>query len=119
MTIRAYSAYTYRAQVARVVDGDTIDVLIDLGLKIYTATRLRIRGIDTPELRDRDLLERTKAQAAANRVLELAPVGSDIVIETHKDKRGKFGRYLADVTLADGRDLGAVLVAEGHARPTG
>ena len=63
--------YTYKAKLLRVVYGDTIDAEIDLGFKIYIKERIRLAGIDTPETRTRNLMEKTWGQEAKKRVVEL------------------------------------------------
>jgi len=87
--------YRYRAIVTNVYDGDTITVNIDLGFSIWMFDqKLRLFGIDTPELRGE---EREEGLVVRDYVREKIPVGSDIIIETVKDKTGKYGRYLATV----------------------
>ena len=94
--------YEYRAIVLRVVDGDTVDVDIDLGFGIWMKReRVRMMGIDTPESRTRDKVEKAFGLAAKERLRELLPVGSTTVLKTEIDKKGedakgKFGRILGD-----------------------
>ena len=94
--------YEYRAIVLRVVDGDTVDVDIDLGFGIWMKReRVRMMGIDTPESRTRDKVEKVFGLAAKERLRELLPVGSTTVLKTEIDKKGedakgKFGRILGD-----------------------
>lgn len=111
--------YEYKAQVLRVVDADTLDVLVDLGFKISQEVRIRLARIDAWEKRGE---EREKGILAAEFVSEVfANLGDDyILIRTEKDKRGSFGRYIADVIImgADGKtefSLNDRLVKEGHA----
>ena len=95
--------YRYRCKVLRVVDGDTIDVDIDLGFGVWMhRERVRIMGIDTPESRTRDLVEKQFGLAAKEYVKTLMPVGSMQIIKTQKDKTGKFGRILGDFELEGG-----------------
>lgn len=102
----------YRAVIRQWIDGDTCDVLTSLGFNTYGYETIRLRDIDTPEINR--LATRDAGLAAKAFVEELAPPGTPVVIETHKDA-SSFGRYVADVSLPDGRDLGVELVHAGHA----
>ena len=94
--------YKYRCKILRVVDGDTVDVDIDLGFGVWLhKERIRIMGIDTPETRTRDLVEKQFGLLAKEFVKELMPVGSSQTIMTTKDKTGKFGRILGDFSIDD------------------
>ena len=94
--------YAYRCKILRIVDGDTVDVDIDLGFGVWMhRERVRIMGIDTPESRTRDLTEKKFGLAAKEFVRFLMPVGSSQIIMTHKDKTGKFGRILGDFKIWD------------------
>ena len=94
--------YSYRCKVLRVVDGDTVDVDIDLGFGIWVhRERIRVMGIDTPESRTRDLTEKAFGLAAKEFVKSLMPIGSMQIIKTQKDKTGKFGRVLGDFIIED------------------
>lgn len=90
--------YIYKAMVTNVVDGDTIDVEIDLGFQISTVQRLRLMGIDTPEIRGPEKKEGLKVKQYVKDLIE----GKEILIETHKV--GKFGRYVVDIWV-DGLNL--------------
>lgn len=106
--------YKYEATVRRWVDGDTVDVDIDLGFGIiFHNQRLRLYGIDAYESRTRDLDEKEKGLAATAFVNEMAPVGSKITIVTYKT--GKYGRILAEVFLDDYTNLNMLLTEKGHA----
>lgn len=106
--------YKYEATVRRWVDGDTVDVDIDLGFGlIFHNQRLRLYGIDAYESRTRDLDEKEKGLAATAFVNEMAPVGSKITIVTYKE--GKYGRILAEVFLDDYTNLNTLLTEKGHA----
>ena len=112
--------FDYQCKVTRVVDGDTIDVNIDLGFKIWHKVRVRMLGIDTPASRTRNLEEKALGLASKARLKELLK-GRQITLECSKGK-GKFGRVLATVWAADkgagkGVDINAQLCQEGHARP--
>ena len=94
--------YEYRCKILRIVDGDTVDVDIDLGFGVWMhRERVRIMGIDTPESRTRYLTEKKFGLAAKEFVRFLMPVGSSQIIITHKDKTGKFGRILGDFKIWD------------------
>lgn len=106
--------YKYEATVRRWVDGDTVDVDIDLGFGIiFHNQRIRLYGIDAYESRTRDLEEKEKGLAATAFVNEMAPVGSKITIVTYKT--GKYGRILAEIFLDDYTNLNKLLTEKGHA----
>jgi len=106
--------HEYNAIVRRVVDGDTMDVTLDLGFDILYNNRIRLYGINTPESRTRDLEEKKLGLAAKDRVKELCPVGSSVIIKTTKEGRGKYGRILGEIFVGD-VNINKQLVAEGHA----
>ena len=108
--------HEYKAKIRRWVDGDTVDVTLDLGFDILYNNRIRLYGINTPESRTRDLEEKKRGLAAKDRVKEMCPVGSTVTIRTTKDGRGKFGRILGEIFL-EGMEysVNKVLVTEGHA----
>lgn len=88
--------YRYRAKVLRVVDGDTIDFEIDLGFNVLIRERVRLYGINAPETRTRDKKEKEAGEKAEQFVIEkLQSWTKEIEIVTFKDRKGKFGRYLA------------------------
>ena len=94
--------YEYRCKIDRVVDGDTVDVDIDLGFGIWLRKeRVRLYGIDTPECRTRDLEEKKYGLAAKSFVQDLLPVGSMQTLRTKKDDKGKFGRILGEFVVYD------------------
>lgn len=113
--------YEYRAYVKKVVDGDTVDVDIDLGFGIVlTDERVRIMGIDTPESRTSDKVEKIFGLASKNRLKEL--LGDTTILKTQiakdgEDMRGKFGRVLGDFISKDGRLVTEVMIEEGHCVP--
>jgi micrococcal nuclease len=110
--------YEYKCELDRVVDGDTVDV-DDLGFGVWLKKeRVRIMGIDTPESRTSDKIEKIFGKAASARLKEL--IEEDCILCTTKDRsgedeRGKFGRVLGDFRLSDGRMVTKVLIEEGHA----
>ena len=110
----------YNVKVLKVVDGDTVDVDIDLGFGIVlTDERVRIMGIDTPESRTSDKVEKVFGLASKARLKEL--LDEDAVLITFDDKKGedmkgKFGRVLGDFRVG-GRKVTEILIEEGHAVP--
>ncbi len=106
--------YEYKATIRRIVDGDTVDVTLDLGFDILYNNRIRLLGIDTPESRTRDLEEKALGLAAKDRVKELCPVGSTVILRTTKDGKGKFGRILGEIFVEE-QSVNKLLVEEGHA----
>ena len=111
--------YEYKAHVNRVVDGDTVDVDIDLGFGIVlTDERVRIMGIDTPESRTSDKVEKVFGLASKERLKEI--LGKTTTLKTFaakdgEDMKGKFGRILGDFIADDGRLVTEILIEEGHA----
>jgi micrococcal nuclease len=107
--------FHYKAKVTRVVDGDTIDCLIDMGFDLHNKQRVRFYGVNTPETRTRDKEEKIAGLAAKEYVKAiLKEGGNNCVIETRLDKKGKFGRTLG-VIYVDGLNLNSALVKDGHA----
>ena len=102
--------WTYKAKILHIVDGDTVDAEVSLGFYMWARIRFRIARINTPEVRGDERPEGLEAEA---RVRELMPEGTEVTIATRK--AGKFGRWIGEVTLDDGRNLSDVLVEEGHA----
>ena len=117
--------YDYRVDILRVVDGDTVDVDIDLGFGVWLRNeRVRMMGIDTPESRTSDKVEKLFGLAAKNRLKSL--LGKKAILRTEvvkgEDAKGKFGRILGDFDVYDtdtGTWKGAteILVERGHAVP--
>jgi micrococcal nuclease len=109
--------YEYRTKVSRVVDGDTVDVDIDLGFGVWLRKeRVRLLGIDTPESRTRDKVEK-KYGLAAKEFLKKA-LGTSPILKTTKDGKGKFGRILGEfiVEVEDNRiNINQLLVDNYHA----
>jgi micrococcal nuclease len=104
--------YVYNATIERVVDGDTIDVTLDLGFDVRLhKQRCRLAGIDTPESRTRDLAEKKLGLAAKDRLIELC--SGPISIKSFG--KGKYGRILAIPYTEDGKDICQLLIKEGHA----
>ena len=110
--------YEYRVkQVLRVVDGDTIDVDIDLGFDISFTSRVRLAGIDTPESRTTDKKEKVLGLEVKQRLKELLSKSSSLVIKTEKpDSTEKYGRILGWLYI-DGaeKSINEGLIADGYA----
>tara|TARA_R110000823_G_scaffold196843_2_gene328135 strand:- start:778 stop:1194 length:417 start_codon:yes stop_codon:yes gene_type:complete len=107
--------YEYNCKVERVVDGDTVDVVLDLGFNILHKCRVRLYGIDTPESRTRNKDEKIRGKMAGAFLENKINAGDKIIIRTElKDSRGKFGRVLGSV-IADGVDINLSMVENYHA----
>ena len=113
--------YIYRGKLERVVDGDTIDALIDVGFDIWIKKRIRYSGIDTWESRTRDLDEKKKGLAAKARnkelLKEISSKSGYFRLKSHGV--GKYGRVLGEIFImdSDGRqwNINETLIKEGHA----
>ena len=104
--------FYYQATLVRVIDGDTIDVDLDLGFSSWLRKqRIRLAGIDTPESRTRNLEEKKLGLAAKARLIELC--GEKLAVQSLG--KGKYGRILGIPHTEDGRDICEILKAEGHA----
>ena len=101
--------YEYTAAVERWIDGDTVELTVDLGFHMTVRDHFRLFGIDTPE-RGRPGAAEAKARAA-----ELAPVDSLVIITT--TKADKYGRWIADLVTPTGLNVSGVLLAEKLAKP--
>ncbi len=109
-------SYAYAATLDRVIDGDTIDVVLDLGFSVLLKARIRLSGIDAPETRTRNIQEKIRGKESMARLIELLGDGSGLVIVSTFYSRGKYGRILGCV-FVDGIDVNQVLLDEGHAEP--
>jgi len=106
-------------EVLRVVDGDTVDVLVDLGFSTHRKIRVRLDGIDAPETRTRDAAEKLRGYAAKSWLEEKLVQAKVVSIKTIKSgSTGKYGRYLG-VLYADGVNLNQRMVKEGLAKVYG
>ena len=114
--------YNYNATCTRVVDGDTVDAMIDLGFGVHVKKRIRLAGIDAPESRTRDKQEKILGLAAKDR-LKVMLDGVDNCFELESKEVGKFGRVLGKLHIdkLDGKDLiskacvNDCLIKEGYA----
>ena len=110
--------YEYRCNVLKIVDGDTVDVDIDLGFGVWLKDeRVRIMGIDTPESRTSDPIEKKFGLAAKDRLKQL--LGKTAILKTQVDKsgedmKGKFGRILGDFVVGEST-VTQIIISEGHA----
>jgi len=102
--------YVYKAIVIKVIDGDTIDLNVDLGFNLYMKDRFRFARINAPEKYGQNKI---LGQAALEFVKKLCPIGSSIMVKTEKEK-GKYGRWIAEIYVND-ENLNDLMVKEGHA----
>ena len=104
--------YEYKATVTKVYDGDTITVDFDLGFGIILKKQtIRLFGINTPEVRGAE-----KADGIISRdALRQRILGKQVIIKTSKDKKGKYGRWLGEVFVAD-ENINQWLISEGYAK---
>jgi len=110
--------YEYRVKkLYKIVDGDTIDVDIDLGFDISFFQRVRLAGIDTPESRTKDLLEKKLGLEVKEKLTELLKNATNIVIRTEKpDSTEKYGRILGWVFVDDSKtSINELLIKQGYA----
>jgi micrococcal nuclease len=111
--------YQYKATITRIIDGDTVDCDIDLGFKvILSKQRIRLYGIDTPESRTRDKVEKKYGLIAKQFLVDFIEAEDyQILIETSKGGRGKFGRILGKLVNADGVCVNDLMCELGYAAP--
>ena len=104
--------HEYKARIRKFIDGDTVDVDIDLGFDIILHNqRIRLYGIDTPESRTRDKEEKFYGKLAASFLKKQCKKGTCIALRTYLDKRGKFGRILGEL-IVDGVNVNQLMVEE-------
>ena len=112
MSDSSITPFVYNAELDRVIDGDTLDCILDLGFDVKLhKQRIRLAGIDTPESRTRNLEEKALGLKAKDRLIELC-VGSFKVQSLGK---GKYGRILGIPYTEDGESICQILIDEGHA----
>ncbi len=109
--------YQYKAIITKVIDGDTVDVDIDLGFEVWLRNqRIRLYGIDTPESRTSDKVEKVFGNLAKSKILEFCPVGSQIILQTKTDdSRGKYGRILGELVTNEGVNVNEYMIANNYA----
>ena len=103
--------FNYRAEVVEVYDGDTITCKVDLGFKVTVVKKIRLFGIDTPELRGAD----KQFGRDVRDYLRSLILNKHVILQTYRDKTGKYGRYLATV-FHDGVNVNEHLVDKGFAK---
>ena len=110
------ATFVYKiAKVVRVVDGDTLDVIFDLGFDVMLKQRIRMYGIDTPESRTRDKVEKKFGLASKKYLKDNIAIAKDVVCKTHvRDARGKFGRVLGEI-WCDGTNMNKQMIEENMA----
>lgn len=109
--------YTYKAKLNRVVDGDTIDVSVDLGFDTWKKVRVRMMGINAPESRTRDKEEKKRGKAATKYLRDLLE-SHDFVFILKSHGVGKFGRCLGEILFEDTSwplSANQMMINEGHA----
>ena len=112
--------YQYKCKIIKVLDGDTVDIDLDLGFKIILANqRVRMAGVDTPESRTSIAEEKVRGQLSKKKLAEKLPVGSWQIIETQKSDSNddKFGRILGVFILEDGTRVNDWLIQNNYAVP--
>ena len=110
--------YQYKAKILKVLDGDTVDIDLDLGFNIVLSNqRVRMAGIDTPESRTVDKEEKIRGNLSKKKLAEKLPIGSYVTIETQKSDNNddKFGRILAIFVLEDGTSLNQWMIDNNYA----
>ena len=105
--------YFYNTVVDRVVDGDTIDVTIDLGFNVWIKERLRLYGLNTPETRTKDAEEKERG-LKAKRYVENQVNSNQGKIQIQSLGRGKYGRVLAEIWVGK-NNINELLISNGHA----
>ena len=105
-------SYDYQARILKVVDGDTCDVIVDLGFRIFIEQRVRLFGVNAPEMSSTDS---ARGIAARDWLVAELPLGSSVIIRTAKP-RDKYGRWLATVFVSDA-NINERLLASGLAEP--
>ena len=109
--------YEYKARLVRVIDGGTIDADIDIGFQIHIGQRIKLYGVDAPDARSQDHVERDKGLASKNRLIEILP--KEIIVQTMLNKRGKVGRILGIVFIKEEHgeltNINDLIIKEGFA----
>ena len=109
--------YWYAAQIIRTVDGDSVIADVDLGCNVHIEEKCRLYGIDAPEIHNvRKNSKEYKAGMKAKEFLTNLIEGREVIVKTHKDKKGKFGRYLIEIFLpGDDISINQLMIIKGFA----
>ena len=110
--------YQYRAKILKILDGDTVEIDLDLGFNItLAAQKVRLSGIDTPESRTTDTEEKPRGLLSKKKLQEKLPVGSYLTIETLRadSNDDKFGRILGIFIAQDGTNINQWMIANNYA----
>lgn len=103
--------YEYKATVKRIIDGDSLILDIDLGFYMFmNETKIRLYGLDTPEMASEDPLLRLQAVLATRYLFDNLQVGEKVIIKTVLDKREKYGRLLATIITKEGLNINEGLI---------
>lgn len=110
--------YTYNAKVIKIIDGDTILVDIDLGFYTWLFNQsIRLIGIDAPEIRTKNLLEKEAGFLAKNFIESYIKEGDNVILRTTLDKTEKFGRILGTISTEEGLNINQALLDENLVVP--
>ena len=112
--------YTYKCRINKVLDGDTVEIDLDLGFNIILANqKVRMLGVDTPESRTANKEEKPRGLLSKKKLQEKLPVGSWVKITTHKSDNNddKFDRILGEFILEDGTNVNKWLIENNYAVP--
>jgi len=101
--------YQYKCKILKVIDGDTVDVQTDLGFDIRLNMRVRLLGIDAPEM------STPEGKASRLWLIEAMPVESEWTLATKKDRKEKYGRYLGEFWQTEHQTINKMIVEAGHA----
>ena len=104
--------YYYKVEILRIVDGDTVDVRMDLGFDVWHKCRVRLMGINAPESRTRDKEEKARGLAAKDWLKD--KFNSEEIITLQSHGKGKFGRILGEFFI-NGLNINQLMVDNGHA----
>jgi micrococcal nuclease len=106
-----YSPYVYKAYIKEVFDGDTCTATVDLGMRVSMDIKIRLYGINAPEMRGGDKGNGVRSREYLRNLI----LGKDVIIKTYKDKTEKFGRWLAEI-FVDDQNVNQVMVQDGYAK---
>jgi len=105
-----YSPYVYKAYISEVYDGDTCTATVDLGMRVSMEIRIRLYGINAPELRGNEKGNGVRSREYLRNLI----LGKNVIIKTYKDKTEKFGRWLAEI-FVDNVNVNNLMVEDGYA----